>query len=438
MENIQKTKINNNIQLITEEIPFLNSASLGIFFNQGSRNEKKDIQGITHLIEHMLLKGTKYKTATEISHFVESRGSIIDAFTGKESTGIYSRFLVDNSCFESMADLLCEIVIDSVFDEQELEKEKNVIFQEILESQEDPSDCAFSLLFTALFPNHPLSFQIAGTLDTIQNINRNYLVAHYHHNHLSSKICIVAVGKVNHNENVNKFKDKFSILSSAEITKNSFFTPAQPQYAVGIQPRTDLNQVYCVLGTDTFSYSDKRKYALSVINTALGGSLSSRLFQRLREKEGLVYTISTFGDLYVDIGVWGLYFITDNKNLTRVLNIIFEENQKLRREKLTQKEFELAVNFCKGSLVLGLENPMSRMMRIGKNELLLNEIIPIEETLNRYTQLTLDDVNSIIDEVIKPNFSAGIVGPINELEIKKLEFMPENIFIKDTECKNNH
>lgn len=438
MENIQKTQLSNNIQLVTEELPFLNSASLGIFFYQGSRNEEKDIQGITHLIEHMLLKGTKYRTATEISYFVESRGSIIDAFTGKELTGIYSRFLVDDSCFESMADLLCEIVTDSVFDEQELEKEKNVIFQEILETQEDPSDCAFSLLFDALFPNHPLSFQITGTFDTIQNINRNQLITYYHNKHLNSKICVVAVGKVNHNESLTKFRDKFSILPSGEIAKNNFLSPAQPQYAAYIQPRVDLNQVYCVLGTETFSYSDDRKYALSVINTALGGSLSSRLFQRLREKEGLVYTISTFGDLYTDIGVWGLYFITDSKNLTRVLNIIFEENQLLRKEKMTQQEFELAVNFCKGSLVLGLENPMSRMMRIGKNELLLNKIVSIEETLNHYNQLTLDDVNSIIEEVIKPNFSAGIVGPVDEHEIKKLEFMPKNIFVKDIKSKTNY
>lgn len=431
MENIQKTPLNHNIQLITEVLPYLNSAALGIFFYQGARNEDLKSQGITHLIEHMLFKGTKYKNATDISYLVESRGSIIDAFTGKEMTGIYSRFLVDNACFDMMSDLLCEIVQDSVFNEQELEKEKNVIFQEILESQEDPSDCAFSLLFNALFFDHPLSFQIAGTLETVQNFNRDHLMNYYYRNHLNSKICVVAVGNVSHKEGVAKFQNRLANLPITEKPTQLLPTPPQPQYAVSIQPRTDLNQVYCALGTDTFSFQDERKYALSVINTVLGGSLSSRLFQRLREKEGLVYTVSTFGDLFVDIGVWGLYFITDNKNLARVLSIIFEENQKLRKEKLTKKEFELAVNFCKGSLVLGLENPMSRMLRIGKNELLLNKIVSIEESLNRYNQLKLDEVNSLIDEVIKPDFSAGIVGPINEEEIKKLEFMPKNILIKD-------
>ncbi|MCX7785856.1 MAG: insulinase family protein [candidate division WOR-3 bacterium] len=432
MENIQKTQINRNIQIITEEVQYLNSASLGIFFYQGSRNEEKDNQGITHLIEHMLLKGTKNKSATDISYLVESRGSIIDAFTSKEITGVYSRFLVDNSCFDFMADLLCEIITDSVFDEQELAKEKNVIVQEILESQEDPSDAAFSLLFEALFPQHPLSFQIAGTLNSIQTINRDYLVSYYRNNHLNTKICVVAVGKVAHEENVSKFQSKLTELSAKDVSHRQCLTPPKSQYALGIQPRNDLNQVYCVLGNITFSYQDERKYALSVINTALGGSLSSRLFQRLREKEGLVYTISTFGDLYVDIGVWGLYFITDNKNLSRVINIIFEENKKLKKEKLSQKELELAINFCKGNLVLGLENPMSRMMRIGKNELLLNRVVSIKESLDQYTRLSLDEVNDIIDDVININFAGGIVGPINEQEIRKIDCLPKNIFISNS------
>lgn len=413
MHNILSTEINPNFTIISENMPHLSSAALGVFFAHGSRYESKKNQGISHLIEHMLFKGTKKKSAKDISIIIESAGAILDGFTSKETCGIYTRYFADN--FDVIMDLLSEIVSSSKFDAGDLEKEKNVIEQEITESLEDPREHVFTLLFEILFPEHPLSYPTVGTVRTIQSITRNDLVDYYYNKILPSKVCISAAGKVNHDQVVEKFSKKKYVLyaKAPPVTQSPKIDIAR---VVIVQNRPDLTQIHVVAAELTFSYKDDRRYGLTVMNNILGGTMSSRLFQRLREKEGLVYTVSSIIDLYSDIGVLGAYYVTDVKNFQRVTTAGLEEAMKLKQSGITQKEFERTINFCKGMSAIGAENPMSRMIRNANNQLLLEKVIPIEESIAAYNRLTIDDINNLTAEIKPTEYSAAIIGQVSQIE----------------------
>lgn len=427
MNNIQKTTINPNLSIVTENMPYLPSTALGIFFNNGSRYETKDIQGITHLIEHMLFKGTKTKCAKEIAYIAESAGAILDGFTSKETTGIYSRFLASE--FTKILTLIIEIISESDFSGVEIEKEKNVILQEIKESEETPPDYLFSLLFEALFPNHPLSFPITGTSTTVQSMTRDDVINYYRNKYLCSKVCISAAGSIVHEQLVeNLFKlhnwltpsDSLPISSPSKNTEPTLF----------IKPRNDLTQVYNTFAKFTMPFKDPRRYALTVVNTIWGGSLSSRLFQKLREEEGLVYTIYSYLDFYSDIGILGIYSVIDAKNNQALVEKIIDTTNQLLKYGITKDEFDRAINYCKGNLVLGTEDPMARMMRNAKNLLLLDKIIPVEESIAAYDRLTLDDVNAILPELMPDNLFCAVVGAIEEKSIAGIKYIPQKVVIK--------
>ncbi|MCX8014647.1 MAG: insulinase family protein [candidate division WOR-3 bacterium] len=405
--NIQVTKINPYFSIITEEMDYLASAAFGIFFAHGSRYETEENQGICHLIEHMLFKGTKSKTAQEIAETAESAGAILDGFTSKEFCGIYCRFLSDN--FDKILDLLGEIISSPRFDESDLEKEKNVIEQEITEALEDPREHVFTLLYEALFPNHPLSFPIAGTKESVRAITKKQLTDYWYHHLLPSKVCISAAGKIEHKRLIDRIMTN-THLSFHNKKQDCLKASTDIERVYILQERKELTQIHVAAAGVTFSYHDERRYALSVLDNILGGSMSSRYFQRLREKEGLVYTISSFYNLYSDIGLFGVYYITDFKNYSKVLKAGIEEVLKLKQFGITKDELQRAVNFCKGMLALELENPMSRMMRNARSCLLLDKIIPIEEALSAYDRLTVEDINNATNILDPTAYSIALIG----------------------------
>ncbi len=414
-EQINKTTLPSGVRVITENIPYLHSVALGILFNRGSRDEKENEQGISHLLEHMLFKGTTKRSAKEISIFAETKGTIIDGFTSKENTGIYARFLSEH--FSSITDLTCEVLSLPLFGQKELEKEKGVIYEEIKSNIEDPEDQMLNQLFTVLYEPHPMGFPVTGTFQTLADFELSTLRTFYENNYSKKNALIVGVGEINHQALCDKIEQQFNIGTSDSINSRLSPTPKIP--TLKIEQRKELSQVFVSMAKPVFSFKDDRRYALSILNTALGGGLSSRLFQRIREEEGLVYTIASFVDLFVDSGILGVYFITDYKNLEKGIKTVLEEITKLRDHKFTNEEFQTALNLTKSSILLGLENPLSRMMRLAKNELLLNRVTTIEDTINSYNSLNLETVNELINIVLPDNrFFMSCVGPLIEKDLQ--------------------
>lgn len=404
-------------RVITESLPYFHSVALGIFFKQGSRDDGFERQGLTHLIEHMFFKGTQKRSAKELSLCIESLGGVMDGFTSRDTTGIYARFASEH--LRPVIELLGEILSQPKFDAKDFLKEKEVIYEEIKSIEENPEDMALELLLKALYAPHPLSFPVTGSEATIRNLSRDELVRYYEHQYRLDKVLVVAVGDVRTDETYEGVRANLLLKPGTDGEKRIPPLPQPPRLETKF--RSDLSQVYIGLGKPVIAYTDERRYALSVLNTALGGGLSSRLFQRLREEEGLVYSVSSFLELGEDSGLLGIFFITDKQKLARTFSVIFKEIEKLRKQGLTPEELEVARNLTKGTLVLNLENPTARMMRWARLELILGRLVGVEETLERYTAITRDDINQLIDEIFNDQpFSLSGVGPLSEKELEKI------------------
>jgi predicted Zn-dependent peptidase len=427
MSNIQETKINPNFTVVTEYVPHFASAALGLFFAHGSRYETSKNNGITHLIQRTLFKGTAKKSTNEIAFQIEGAGAIVDGFSGKETSGIYCRSLINN--LDEMIDLISEITFSPLFDEKSLEKEKSLIIQEIDESQDDPQEYVFSLLFQAVFPNHPLSYLETGTPASIKSISREQLNNYYHKKLLPSKVCLSVAGNINHDRIIDKIKNKGFQALAANPTVPESPVPNTERISI-YKARKDLTQIHAAAATPTISYQDEQRYGLVILNTIWGGTMNSRLFHRIREQEALVYSIFLFIEFFSDTGLFGAYFVSDTTNNEKIFQCGYDETMKLKNNGVTKEEFEDALNYCKNQLVLGSENLPSRMIRNAKNNLLLDKVIPIEESIAHYDQLTLASVNGLTEN-LPLEYSGATIGPTDQSDFLKHSSGPQKIIIKD-------
>jgi len=414
---ILKEKI-DGVTTILEQRPYHPSVALCIAFNHGSRDEPLNMNGVSHFVEHMLFKGTKNKTAKEISYYAESIGCILDAFTGKEMTGIYARFLKEFA--KSVCELLTEIVSCPLFNSQEFEKEKEVIIEEIKQSNEDDEDILFNLFFQTLFPNSSLGMPIAGEIETIKKFTPEIVKKFYQENYTKDKIVVCAVGDLDDLDVYRQIGKQLSLKEKGEIKRK--INEISQANKIGVKRKRDLNSVHFILGKKIFLKDEIEKYAVAIFNTSLGGSLSSRLFQRLREDEGLVYQISSFVDFYVDVGIFGVYFVCDKIKLEKTLNIVVEELIKLKEKKLTQREYEIALNYTKGTIVIHLENPLNRGFNLAKNEFIYGRCFSVQEILDTYTQIRKEQVDLVTEKILNSleDFSVASVGNISEEDISKI------------------
>ncbi|MEO0086758.1 MAG: pitrilysin family protein [candidate division WOR-3 bacterium] len=419
---IQKEKI-NGVTLVLEHRPFYPSVALCVAFNHGSRDEPKEMNGISHFVEHMLFKGTKNKTAKEISYYAESIGCILDAFTGREMTGIYARFLKEFA--EPVCDLLKEIICYPLFNSQEFEKEREVIIEEIKQSNEDDEDLLFNLFFNTLFPNASLGLPIAGKIETIKKFTPEIIKQFYWENYTKSKVVISVVGDLE-KEVYQKMSENLLLKEGSENKRE--IIKEGGSLKISVKNKTDLDSVYFILGKKIFFQEEKEKYALSIFNTSLGGSLSSRLFQRLREEEGLVYQISSFVDFYEDVTIFGIYFVCDKAKLEKTLNIVTEELIKLKKEGFTKREYEIALNYTKSAIVIHLENPLNRSFNLAKNEFIYGRSFTVEEILDAYNQVKKEQLDLITEKVLSSlnEFSVASVGNVEESDVIKI--LPKEIY----------
>ncbi|MEO0082251.1 MAG: pitrilysin family protein [candidate division WOR-3 bacterium] len=409
--------LSNGLLLITEQLPHVHSVCLGLAFRIGSRDDPKDLVGLCHLNEHMVFKGTDRLSARDISYAAESLGAELNAFTDKETTCFYGRFPSDQQV--PVTELLCDIVARPAFNQLELEKEKGVIAEEIRSADEDPDSKTFNLTFQAFYQNHPMGWPISGTLDSLARAEPEFLRRVYAERYHVGTGLAVAVGEVRTDELAQCIERTLGHWPRFAPPVRTRPVPAPAGEMV--ETRRDLSQVYICLAVPAFPFADLRRHALAIFNTAFGGGLSSRLFQRLRETEGLVYSVSSFAELFEDSGFIGVYFVAEASKLTRCLEVITDELERLRRHRFGSDEIERALIMTRSSILLALESPTSRMLRLARSQQLLGQVQPLDEALACLDRVKHAEINDLADQLFSaPGFCVGAVGPIEPVELRRL------------------
>jgi predicted Zn-dependent peptidase len=415
---VQQTTLDNGIQVITEEISYVHSVSVGIWVQAGSRDEHSGENGISHFIEHMLFKGTKRRSAHQIAKEIDAVGGVLNAFTSKEFSSFYAKVLAEH--LPVALDLLFDLYLNSLFSDEELEKERQVIVQEISMVEDTPDEYIHDLFSQSFWPHHPLGFPILGRLDTISRMNRDKLLKFFREHYLRAKPIIVAAGNLKHENLLRPVKEILEETKTREKRRQS--TPPRPHPHLQVKNKK-LEQVHLILGTQGLPATHPQRFAFSILNTIFGGGMSSRLFQEIREKRGLAYSVYSFLSSFMDSGMVGVYVGTGDHTLSRVLQLILREMKKLSENSLGPKELRSAKEQLKGNLLLSLESMDSRMGRLAKNQLYYNRFVSTEEIIEGIEKVKTEEVTALARQTFKPDsLSLTILGPVTEKDIPRRLF----------------
>ncbi|HEX9529112.1 MAG TPA: pitrilysin family protein [Streptosporangiaceae bacterium] len=405
------------LRVITESLPAVRSAAIGIWVGVGSRDEDTAHAGATHYLEHLLFKGTSRRTALDISAAMDAVGGELNAFTGKEFTCYYARVL--DSDLPLAIDVLCDMVTSSLITPRDVDAERGVVLEEIAMNEDDPSDTAHEAFAAQLFGDSPLGRPILGSVDSINSITREQIAEHYAAKYTPDNLVIAAAGSLDHAQVAELVQAAFT----AALTGDAGPVPprlAAPGSSWG-KPGTGvrlvsrgIEQANLVLGCEGLSRTDDRRFALGVLNAALGGGMSSRLFQEVREKRGLAYSVYSFSSQHADTGMWGVYVGCLPAKADEVLAICREEIAKVVSDGLTDGELERGKGQLRGSIVLGLEDPSSRMSRLGKSELVYPRLEPVDEILASIEAVTHDEVRAVAADVLARPKALAVVGPFDD------------------------
>ena len=410
-----KTTLENGIQVITEEIPSVHSVSVGIWVHAGSRDEDWEENGISHFIEHMLFKGTKRRSARQIAKEIDSVGGVLNAFTSKEFSSFYAKVLAEH--LPIALDLLFDLYLNSTFSAEEMEKERQVIVQEINMVEDTPDEYIHDLFNESFWPRHPLGFPILGRLETIEGLKRARLKDFFTENYLQVQPIFVAAGRLKHEDLLKPVREALGRIRPRPKQNHRRPPKAHPQILV---KNKTLEQVHLVLGAQGFSATHPRRYAFSVLNTIFGGGMSSRLFQEIRENRGLAYSVYSFLSSFIDSGMIGVYVGTGENTLTSVLKIIRREMKKLAENSLKSGELRSAKEQLKGNLLLSLESTDSRMGRLAKSEIYFHRFITTEEIIEGIESVTAEEVAGLARQLFqKTSLSLTVLGPVTEKDIPR-------------------
>jgi len=410
---VRRTVLPNGLRVITEAVPAMRSVSFGIWVAVGSRDESRQLSGVSHFLEHLLFKGTGRRGALEISAAIEAVGGETNAFTTKEYTCYYARVL--DTDLPLAIDVMCDLVVGSVLAPSDVETERGVILEEIAMHDDEPGDEVHDLLAETLYGEHPLGRLISGTVDTISAMTRRQIQSFYQRRYVPPAMVVAAAGNLDHALVVRLVREAFA----------DRHTPAQPVLRRGAgtaavtRPRKgrlavrdkDTEQAHLVLGGSAFARNDLRRFALGVLNNAVGGGMSSRLFQEIRERRGLAYSVYSYTNQYADSGTFGVYAGCAPGKVDEVLAIARDELSRVADSGVTDEEIARGKGMLKGSLVLGLEDTGSRMSRLGKGELLYDELLTVDQVLAAVDAVTPDEVRAVAREVYGGRPSLAVIGP---------------------------
>jgi len=410
MNNI--TTLENGLRVVTQEMSSLETVSMGIWNFVGGRDELESNNGVAHLLEHMAFKGTKTKNALEIAETIENVGGDINAYTSKEITAYYVKLIAED--LPLGINILTDILQNSVFAEEELNRERGVILQEIGMYLDSPDEMIFDYWQEKAFTNQPIGRSILGKTDIIKSISRdevkNFMTSHYH----PSKMVISAAGKINHDKFVEEVKTLCTNLPNGQ--KNN---RAKAIYSAGeYREQKKLEQIHLLIGFEGIDYHHEDYYSLMIFSSLLGGGMSSRLFQEIREKRGLVYGISSFCSSYTDTGIFGIYSGTGDSQIQELIPVLCDQLNNTP-DSITENEINRGKAQLKASLMMGRESAFRRCEIAARQLLVFNQLIEPKEILNKIDKVNIDTVKNISKKILSKPMTISSIGPIEKLE--KLE-----------------
>ncbi|MBS1705914.1 MAG: insulinase family protein [Armatimonadetes bacterium] len=405
--SILKTTLPNNVRILVEQNDHVHSAAIGLWCRTGSRHELEHEAGITHFIEHMLFKGTPSRNALQIAEEIEGRGGILNAFTDKEQTCYYCRVLAED--VDNGVDVLSDMMLHSLLDQEEIDRERGVILEEIKRSEDEPSDFVHELHLSGRWGDHPLGKPIIGTRDSVSGFNRpdfcNYIKRRYR----GENVVLGIAGKVDPDRVIQKASELLgTIASGVEAVDVTRPGGSGGKREIG----KDVEQVHFCIGTEGASIYDDDYYTLAVLDGILGSGMSSRLFQEVRERRGLAYAIGSYSLSYTAGGAFTVYGGTGRQTWEQVQEVVAAEFRKISTELVPDPELERTKRLISGNMVLAMEGMNARMTRMVKNEINFGRDIPMEETLAKVRAVTAESVRTLAERILDPEqVSTTAIGP---------------------------
>jgi predicted Zn-dependent peptidase len=406
----ERTTLDSGVTIVTERMAEVRSVSCGFWFDVGSRDEPDNLAGTSHFLEHLLFKGTPTRSAKDIADAFDAVGGDVNAFTGKEYTCYYSRVLDQD--LPMAVDVLSEMITESLIDPSELESERKVILEEIAMHEDAPDELVHDLFYRSMWQDHPLGRPVLGFNSTISVVERDEIAGYWHERYSPSNCVVAAAGNVDHEWLVETVGRVFS----ESFGRRTLRADEAPTGTTGVRVhKRPTEQAHMILGMPALHRGHEDRHALALLDTILGGGMSSRLFQEIREKRGLAYSVFSYRSMFADAGTFSVYVGTTPQNADTVLDLVRDEFDSILSSGITESEFARAKGHLKGSLVLSAEDPGSRMTRLGKQQLTTGEIMSIDELITKVEALTMDDVTRVVDTVLGPrSHTVTVVGPFDE------------------------
>lgn len=407
----KKYTLDNGLVIVGEEIKHVNSVSFGVWIDVGSRYEDEYTNGMSHFIEHMLFKGTKNRTAKKIAEEIDNLGGHINAFTSKETTCYYVKMIDEH--IESGIDILADMILNPLFLDEDLSKERSVILEEINMYEDSPEDLAHDMLVEMIYKNQGIGRNILGTRSSLEKIKRENMMDFFNKHYVPNNCVISICGNFNFENMVELIEQKFKGWNNK---KGKNIDINNCNFNLGIVTRNkDIEQMNLCMGLEGIGLESEDIYALSIVNNIFGSSMSSRLFQNIREEQGTVYSIYSYLTLNKGLGVFNISSSMSEKNIYTVYNSIVNEIKLIREFSLTKEEIKRSKEQLKGNYILGLESTSSRMMSMGKSQILLNKVNNPKDIINKINNVTDDEIDNIIKDIFKTDeIAISVVGKNSE------------------------
>ena len=397
IREIQRETLPNGLRIVTEAMPHVRSVSLGVWIGSGSRMEHGPENGLSHFIEHMVFKGTASRSAEDIAKSVDSVGGGLDAFTSKELVGFNAKVLDQH--VPLAIDILSDLILNPMFREEDIEKEKGVILEEIKMEADQPEFVLHEAFISHFWKGHSLGKPILGTKERVKNFKRELLCDYYGRVYSPRNILITAAGNLNHEEMVKQIADKFAGMADRPMLPVDTIPKTHAPFL--LKKKESLEQVHIAMGVPSYPLAHKLRYPLYILNTVLGGGMSSRLFQNIREKQGLAYAVYSELNLFSDTGCFMIYAGTAPETATQVVNSVVKEFRELKQNLISEDELRRAKDHLKGSLMLSLESTSSRMSNLARQELYFDHFMTLDEMIANTESVTREQVQKIAQEFFR-------------------------------------
>ena len=407
---INNSRLENGVRILTKTMPHARSVSMGVWVSVGARDESASESGLSHMIEHMIFKGTQKRSAFQIAKQFDAIGGHTNAFTSFENTCYHARVM--DAHLDTMVDILTDIFLNSAFNEDEIEKERPVIFQEIGMVEDNPEEYVHVLSGQGYWGDNPLGRSILGTREDILKYNSATLKTFFRHFYQPEHIVISVAGNVNHDRIVDLVGSQFENITAGRRFDERITPEGNPLFQLHYR---DLEQAHICLGTSGIAITDPRRYAFSLLNTIFGGNMSSRLFQSIRERRGLAYSVYSYISSFEDTGMFGAYAGVSPENALETTRLMVAELKKLKTERVEAAELDDAKNYTKGNLLLASESVDNQMVRLAQNEINFGRQIPLQEVVDQVESICEDDLINLADSLIQEDrLALTVLGPVED------------------------